>query len=147
MSKSCSWIKWIEDRAWSNLKQRWHPVKIVYSLLKPSLKSFKVNHNIFISHKTFFWFSKKIWNMILQIKFLPDYPFLNTRVLSWFIVGFMLLNLYFSVYCFVDHCLSFFLWPLYCLILLRFMSFDYPFGIFYLIFYKGTSFWLLFFIS
>ena len=32
-----------------------------------------------------------------------------------FLVGFVFLDLLFSVYCFVNHCLSFFFWPLCCL--------------------------------
>ena len=42
-------------------------------------------------------------------------PFQSTCIRPWSLVGFMLLNLQFSVQYFVDHCLSFFVWPLYCL--------------------------------
>jgi hypothetical protein len=35
-------------------------------------------------------------------------PFRSTRVHPWFLVGFVLLELWFSVWCFVGSCLSFF---------------------------------------
>ena len=42
-------------------------------------------------------------------------PFRSTRVHSPALKGYVLLDLLFSVQCFVDGCLSFFFWPLYCL--------------------------------
>jgi hypothetical protein len=42
-------------------------------------------------------------------------PFRNTWVRPQFLVGFVLLDLQFSVKCFEDRCLFFFIWPLSCL--------------------------------
>jgi hypothetical protein len=36
-----------------------------------------------------------------------------------YLVGFVLLDLWFSVWCFVYHCLSFFFWPLHCLFIIH----------------------------
>ena len=44
------------------------------------------------------------------------------------LAGFVLLDLWFSVWCIVDRCLSFFFWPLCCLSFST--DYDYPFGIF-----------------
>ena len=48
-------------------------------------------------------------NLRQELLTLPEHPRLPLQFLVWFV----LLNLKFSVYCFVD--LSFFFWPLYCL--------------------------------
>ena len=47
------------------------------------------------------------------------------------LIGFVLLNHWFSVYCFVDHVLSFFIWLLHCVVC---SSSDYLFCIFKLFF-------------
>jgi hypothetical protein len=50
--------------------------------------------------------AKQEWRTLLE----------STRVHLQYLVGFVLLNILFSVQCFVDHCLSF--WPLCCLYLI-----------------------------
>ena len=52
-------------------------------------------------------------------------PWWNNRVYSQFVVEFVFLNLYFSVLCFVDHCLS--LYTCIVLSVLRFTTSNYPF--------------------
>jgi hypothetical protein len=72
---------------------------------------------------------------VYQFKFTKCYlwsrnwlPSLSTRVHPQFLVGFMLLDLLFSVSCFIDRFLSFFSFG-HCDVL-RFTDSNYPFGIF-----------------
>jgi hypothetical protein len=63
---------------------------------------------------------------VLVVQHERHVPFRGTLGLFRFLGTFVLLNLWLSVV--VGNCFSFFVWPLYCL-LLRFEVFDYPFGL------------------
>ena len=57
--------------------------------------------------KVIFPYNKSI-NLIYQLIYMSNIQFVM-------FVGLVLLNLQFFVQCCVDHCLSFFFWPIYCL--------------------------------
>ena len=85
----------------------------------------------------FKYFVQSDWRIIVKNLELPynvklKTQFVTDRVLSWFKVGFVLLNLQFSVKFFVDHCLSFCPFSFrHCMpALLRFMTSDNSFGIY-----------------
>ena len=87
----------------------------------------------------FYWCAESFSILLLLYQF-DCLPYRNTRVHPRFLVGFMLLNLQFSVQCVVDHCLSrchVFFCPFYCL------SFDLRFLITPLVYILSYSYFFV----
>jgi hypothetical protein len=88
-----------------------HPPHSRWGIAKGHVRSLIVQHTFLVRQ----WF-----DVICFASFKYEYVF----------VGFCLLNLKFSVFCFVDQCLTFFCWQLYLFVLLQLTASDFHFDIF-----------------